>query len=108
MRTWRFTSKNLKDWQSLRPGTPGTWKPHRRPGAYGRVQRYYGCCARLDRACRCLQKPGDGGNTMNIDPIELAIFKSTMHSVAEEMGAVLRRTAFSQHQGAARLFLCRL
>jgi N-methylhydantoinase B len=29
------------------------------------------------------------------DPIELAIFKSTFHSIAEEMGVVLRRTAFS-------------
>ncbi len=29
------------------------------------------------------------------DPIELAIFKSAFHSVAEEMGATLRRTAFS-------------
>ena len=29
------------------------------------------------------------------DPIELAIFKSAFHSVAEEMGAALRRTAFS-------------
>ena len=29
------------------------------------------------------------------DPIELAVFKSAVHSVAEEMGAVLRRTAFS-------------
>jgi N-methylhydantoinase B len=29
------------------------------------------------------------------DPIELAIFKSLFHSVAEEMGAALRRTAFS-------------
>ena len=29
------------------------------------------------------------------DPIELAIFKSTFHSIAEEMGAALRRTAFS-------------
>jgi N-methylhydantoinase B len=32
---------------------------------------------------------------MNIDPIELAVFKSALHSVAEEMGAALRRTAFS-------------
>jgi N-methylhydantoinase B len=30
-----------------------------------------------------------------IDPIELAIFKSTFHSIAEEMGVALRRTAFS-------------
>jgi N-methylhydantoinase B len=29
------------------------------------------------------------------DPIELAIFKSSLHSIAEEMGAALRRTAFS-------------
>ena len=29
------------------------------------------------------------------DPIELAVFKSALHSVAEEMGAALRRTAFS-------------
>jgi len=29
------------------------------------------------------------------DPIELAIFKSTFHSIAEEMGSALRRTAFS-------------
>ncbi|MBV9301779.1 MAG: hydantoinase B/oxoprolinase family protein [Acidobacteriaceae bacterium] len=30
-----------------------------------------------------------------MDPIELAIFKSSFHSVADEMGASLRRTAFS-------------
>ena len=29
------------------------------------------------------------------NPIELAIFKSAFHSIAEEMGAALRRTAFS-------------
>ncbi len=29
------------------------------------------------------------------DPIELAIFKSAFHSIAEEMGAALRRTSFS-------------
>jgi N-methylhydantoinase B len=29
------------------------------------------------------------------DPIELAIFKSAFHSIAEEMGATLRRTSFS-------------
>ncbi|HEX4769556.1 MAG TPA: hydantoinase B/oxoprolinase family protein [Bryobacteraceae bacterium] len=31
----------------------------------------------------------------SIDPVELAIFKSAVHSIAEEMGAALRRTAFS-------------
>jgi N-methylhydantoinase B len=29
------------------------------------------------------------------DPVELAIFKNAFHSIAEEMGAALRRTAFS-------------
>src|SRR5438270_13823739 len=29
------------------------------------------------------------------DPVELAIFKSAFHSIAEEMGATLRRTSFS-------------
>src|SRR2546429_2090667 len=29
------------------------------------------------------------------DPIELEIFKNIYHSIAEEMGAALRRTAFS-------------
>ena len=32
---------------------------------------------------------------MSPDPIELAICKSSFHAIAEEMGAVLRRTAFS-------------
>jgi N-methylhydantoinase B len=32
---------------------------------------------------------------LQTDPIELAIFKSAFHSIAEEMGAALRRTAFS-------------
>src|ERR1700752_1873359 len=31
------------------------------------------------------------------DPIELEIFKNLYHSIAEEMGAALRRTAFSPH-----------
>ncbi|HTV57058.1 MAG TPA: hydantoinase B/oxoprolinase family protein [Terriglobia bacterium] len=30
-----------------------------------------------------------------LDPVELAIFKNAFHSIAEEMGAALRRTAFS-------------
>src|SRR5258708_34608115 len=32
---------------------------------------------------------------MKRDPIELEIFKNLFHSIAEEMGAALRRTAFS-------------
>ncbi len=33
--------------------------------------------------------------TRSPDPIELALFKSAFHSIAEEMGAALRRTAYS-------------
>jgi N-methylhydantoinase B len=32
---------------------------------------------------------------MRVDAAELEIFKSLFHSVAEEMGAALRRSAFS-------------
>ena len=32
-----------------------------------------------------------------VDAIELAVFHSAMHSIAEEMGAALRRTALSPH-----------
>jgi N-methylhydantoinase B len=31
----------------------------------------------------------------HLDPVELAIFKNALHSIAEEMGAALRRTSFS-------------
>jgi len=41
-----------------------------------------------------------------IDPVELAIFKSTMHSVAEEMGAALRRTSFSPNIKERRDYSC--
>jgi N-methylhydantoinase B len=43
---------------------------------------------------------------MNIDPVELAIFKSTIHSVAEEMGATLRRTSFSPNIKERRDYSC--
>ncbi len=33
--------------------------------------------------------------TLEYDPIEFAVFKDAFHSIAEEMGAALRRTAFS-------------
>lgn len=40
------------------------------------------------------------------DPIELAVFKSATHSVAEEMGAALRRTAFSPNIKERRDYSC--
>ena len=41
-----------------------------------------------------------------IDPIELAVFKSATHSIAEEMGAVLRRTSFSPNIKERRDYSC--
>jgi N-methylhydantoinase B len=44
--------------------------------------------------------------TPNVDPIELAIFKSVTHSVAEEIGAALRRTSFSPNIKERRDYSC--
>src|SRR6266852_5246222 len=40
------------------------------------------------------------------DPVELEIFKSLFHSVAEEMGAALRRAAFSPNIKERRDYSC--
>jgi N-methylhydantoinase B len=45
---------------------------------------------------------------MSVDPVELAIFQSSMHSVAEEMGAALRRTAISPNIKERRDYSCAL
>src|ERR1700694_5053026 len=53
---------------------------------------------------------GSSPDTVDIavasDPIELAVFKSATHSVAEEMGAALRRTAFSPNIKERRDYSC--
>src|SRR5919205_2540673 len=41
-----------------------------------------------------------------VDAIELAIIKSALHSIAEEMGAALRRTAFSPNIKERRDYSC--
>jgi len=43
---------------------------------------------------------------MQIDPAELEIFKNLFHSVAEEMGAALRRSAFSPNIKERRDYSC--
>jgi N-methylhydantoinase B len=43
---------------------------------------------------------------MTRDPIELEIFKNLYHSIAEEMGAALRRTAFSPNIKERRDYSC--
>jgi N-methylhydantoinase B len=40
------------------------------------------------------------------DPVELAVFKSATHSIAEEMGAALRRTSFSPNIKERRDYSC--
>src|SRR5262249_48816044 len=40
------------------------------------------------------------------DPIELEVFKSLFHSIAEEMGAALRRTSFSPNIKERRDYSC--
>ena len=40
------------------------------------------------------------------DPVELSIFQSAVHSIAEEMGAALRRTAFSPNIKERRDYSC--
>lgn len=45
---------------------------------------------------------------MRIDPIELEIFKNLFHSISEEMGASLRRTAFSPNIKERRDYSCAL
>src|ERR1700681_4575691 len=44
----------------------------------------------------------------SINPIALAIFQSTVHSIAEEMGAALRRTAISPNIKERRDYSCAL
>jgi N-methylhydantoinase B len=43
---------------------------------------------------------------MRADPIELEVFKHLFHSIAEEMGAALRRTAFSPNIKERRDYSC--
>ncbi len=57
-----------------------------------RIPRRAGCSGKL--------------RLMRRDPIELEIFKNLYHSIAEEMGAALRRTAFSPNIKERRDYSC--
>jgi N-methylhydantoinase B len=48
------------------------------------------------------------GGPHTIDAVELAIFRSAVHSIAEEMGAALRRTALSPNIKERRDYSCAL
>jgi len=45
-------------------------------------------------------------NGVDMDPVELAIFQSMAHSISEEMGAALRRTALSPNIKERRDYSC--
>src|ERR1700716_1282196 len=45
---------------------------------------------------------------MRRDPVELEVFRNLYHSIAEEMGATLRRTAFSPNIKERRDYSCAL
>ena len=47
-----------------------------------------------------------GHKTKQADPVKLEIFKSLFHSIAEEMGATLRRTAYSPNIKERRDYSC--
>src|ERR1700730_7256689 len=59
-------------------------------------------CRTLAEACRT----STWSDVMRQDPIELEIFKNIYHSIAEEMGAALRRTAFSPNIKERRDYSC--
>ena len=77
-----------------------------------------GCDARVDSLGSLVIEVGDGGvgeetpkeevrmKTQAADPVELAIFQSAVHSIAEEMGAALRRTALSPNIKERRDYSC--
>jgi N-methylhydantoinase B len=60
-------------------------------------------------SCEWCRIPASGKlRLMRRDPIELEIFKNLYHSIAEEMGAALRRTAFSPNIKERRDYSCAL
>ena len=61
--------------------------------------------------CFCLcsidnRVEGMNRSNRNVDPVQLEIFKSLFHSIAEEMGATLKRTAFSPNIKERRDYSC--
>ncbi len=78
-----------------------------------------GCTARVDGLANLVIDVGEEDGvlgeapsvearlkTKSADPVELAIFQSAVHSIAEEMGAALRRTALSPNIKERRDYSC--
>jgi N-methylhydantoinase B len=60
----------------------------------------------MGRQRRCSWKYPLGAARVKVDPVRLEIFKNLFHSVAEEMGAALRRSAFSPNIKERRDYSC--
>jgi len=62
-----------------------------------------------EAACQRTLRPGFRMRKKRVqadDPIELEVFRNIFHSIAEEMGAALRRTAFSPNIKERRDYSC--
>src|SRR6266852_2869677 len=81
---------------------PGPWGA-RRPSCSGQP---LDLIQEPDRVCRLRAATSVSPSVMQRDPIELEIFKNIYHSIAEEMGAALRRTAFSPNIKERRDYSC--
>ncbi len=90
-----------------------------RPGNCGGVQRHHAHSTRLESASGKLRPTFADAKIIGAvannfmrkpirkpDPTRLEIFKNIFHSIAEEMGAVLRRSAFSPNIKERRDYSC--
>ena len=82
----------------------GTRSRHRGPGDRRRVQFDDAGAGRLPLRRGSVFESGAGDMTIN--PVQLEIFKSLFHAIAEEMGATLKRTAFSPNIKERRDYSC--
>jgi N-methylhydantoinase B len=58
------------------------------------------------RAATALRAPAAGARRSAPDPVQIEVFKHLFHAIAEEMGAALRRTAFSPNIRERRDYSC--
>src|SRR6185436_11668144 len=110
----RKTPQNL----NLRSRLIGLWPSDQGPGNHRRVQLHHAGASWLCLWCRRVPEPGplfrvireirgtDYNRAMKTDPVRLEIFKSLFHAIAEEMGATLKRTAFSPNIKERRDYSC--
>src|SRR6266702_4661626 len=97
----------------LQPRGTHAWRRRSRPRDDYRIHIGNIAAAGLPCPSRWIRQPDhcnrNGAKRMTItagDPVELAIFQSAVHSVAEEMGAALRRTALSPNIKERRDYSC--